>query len=244
MSNIDIEEYVSKLKESFNLSEGNVLAWEKMVYEEKMNGLKKAIRNAYGSYYSTLIYEGKFDSVIPDLQKLKDMSVQINENKTTEYIFITFNPKSTVDFETFYEIMQGKKQSVVSKKWMKDIIYCYEQRSEIEHEYSGYHCHMVIKRNGKKMFDIRKELKSTLKSVMEVDNPHCLNFRNIKDEANLKRIINYMTGFKADIEKHPKQYNDKNFRNHYKIEQYYKSNDHYDQYITEDTISEPIEEIE
>ena len=220
-----------------------MLAWEKMIYEEKWNGIRKTIRNAYCIYYSKLINEGKFDSVIPDLKQLREMTNQINENKTTEYIFITINPKKEIDFETFYETFQEKKQCVISKKWMKDIIYCYGQQSEIENEYNGYHSHMVIKRNGKKMFDIKKELKSTLKSIIDVDNPQCLNFRNIKDEAELKRIINYMTGFKANIVKHPKQCNNKNFRIHYNLSKYYKSNDHYNQYITSEEYYELPAEI-
>lgn len=67
---------------------------------------------------------------------------------------------------------------------------------------------------------------------MDVDNPHCLNFKNIKDEADLIRRIKYITDFKADEEKHKKQYNDIYFRRHFNLKRYYKSNDHYDQYLT------------
>lgn len=237
MSNIDIDQYVESLSRGYNIAHDSECGFQLMVNEAKYNGLKKALTNAYGSYYSTLIYEGKFDKLIPDLVNLRNITTQIGENKTTEYIFITINPKASIDFETFQEFISGKKQNLLSKKWIKDYIYCYEQRSEIENDYKGYHLHMVLKRNGKKMFDIRKEFKSTLKSIMDVDNPHCLNFKNIKDEPDLKRRINYITNFKADKDKHKKQYNDINFRKHFNLKPHYKDNDHYDQHITLETIT-------
>ena len=237
MSNIDIDEYVQQLQRGFNIKEDSECAFAMMVNECKYNGLKKALTNAYGSYYSTLIYEGKFDIVAPDLSKLREITTQIGENKTTEYIFITINPKKSIAFETFQEFISGKKQNLLSKKWIKDYIYCYEQRSEIENDYHGYHLHMVLKRNNKKMFDIRKEFKSTLKSIMDVDNPHCLNFKNIKDEADLKRRLNYITNSKKDTEKHKKQYNDVFFRKQYDLKDHYKDNDHYNLLLSQLDIS-------
>lgn len=232
MSNIDIDHYVESLSRGYNIAYDSECAFQLMVNECKYSGLRKALTNAYGSYYSTLIYEGKFDKLIPDLVQLRNITTQIGENKTTEYIFITINPKESITFETFQEFISGKKQNLLSKKWIKDYIYCYEQRSEIENDYKGYHLHMVLKRNGKKMYDIRKEFKSTLKSIMNVDNPACLNFRNISDEPDLIRRIKYITDFKADAEKHKKQYNDVHFRAHFNLQRYYKDNDHYNIYLT------------
>ena len=235
MSNIDIDKYVESLSKGYNIAYDTECGFQVMVNECKYNGLKKALTNAFGSYYSTLIYEGKFDKLVPDLAELRNITTQIGENKTTEYIFITINPKPTITFETFQEYISGKKQNLLNKKWMKDFMYVYEQRGEVEHDYKGYHLHMVLKRNGKKMFDIRKEFKSTLKSIMDVDNPHCLNFKNIKDEPDLIRRIKYITDFKADEDKHKKQYNDVHFRRHFNLKRYYKDNDHYDIYLTKIT---------
>lgn len=232
MSNLDIDHFVESLRDSYNTYTEKPTGFDTMVYECKWKGLQKALTNAYGSYYSTLIYEGKFDKIIPDLKFLKDVNTQIGENKTTEYIFITINPKSDISFEMFEEVISGKKQNLTNKKWMKDYIYCYEQRSEEIDEYKGYHLHMVLKRNNKKMFDIKKEFKNTLKTIMNVDNPNCLNFKNIRDEPDLKRRINYITNFKADSDKHKKQYNDVHFRKHYNLKRYYTTNDHYELYIS------------
>ena len=101
MSNIDIDQYVESLSKGYNIAHDSECAFHLMVNEAKYAGLKKALTNAYGSYYSTLIYEGKFDKLVPDLVNLRNITTQIGENKTTEYIFITINPKASIDFETF-----------------------------------------------------------------------------------------------------------------------------------------------
>ena len=132
---------------------------------------------------------------------------------------------------------------LTKKKWLTDFIYAYEQRSEIQYDYHGYHVHMILKRNGKKMFDIRKEFKSTLKHICDVSNPHILNIKNIKDNTDLKRRVNYITNFKADVNKHAKQYNDINFRNHYQLERYYTTNDHFQEYIDQAVNPEHIDEV-
>ena len=48
---------------------------------------------------------------------------------------------------------------------------------------------------------------------------------------------------KADVNKHAKQYNDINFRNHYQLERYYTTNDHFQEYIDQAVNPEHIDEV-
>jgi IS1 family transposase len=173
------------------------------------------------------------------LKKLREVTNEVKESKVTEYLFITINARQNITFEELFEVMQ----KLTKKKWLTDYIYVFEQRSEIQYDYSGYHVHMILKRNGKKLFDIRKEFKSTLKHICDVSNPHILNIKNIKDNTDLKRRVNYITNFKADVNKHVKQYNDINFREHYKIERYYASNEHFSEYIEDNINPDQVDEI-
>ena len=195
----------------------------------KMEGLKKALTNTYTRYYSSLIREGHFDKIVPEFKFLRDQQLtKTSDVKTSEYIFITLSPdpKLCPLFSNWFDVFSGAKKSLVNKKWMTDILYCYEQRRTNELDLYRFYSYLIVKRNGKKMFDIRKEFKSTLKAY--IDNPSILNFKNIKDDTDLQRMVTYMIGLKKD---HDRQDFDKIFRKKYGIEPYYKKNDHYDKYI-------------
>ena len=239
MSNIDIAEYVQKLKSGYNIAHDSVAGFDLMINEAKYAGLKQAITSTYKTYYQELIWNGDLDAIVPELKKLREVTNEVKESKVTEYLFITINARQNITFEEIFEVMP----KLTKKKWLTDYIYVYEQRSEIQYDYSGYHVHMILKRNGKKLFDIRKEFKSTLKHICDVANPHILNIKNIKDSADLKRRVNYITNFKADVNKHAKQYNDINFREHYKLERYYVSNEHFLEYIDQAVNPDQLEEV-
>ena len=142
-----------------------------MINAAKYAGLKQAITSTYKTYYQELIWNGDLDAIVPELKKLREVTNElkklrevtneVKESKVTEYLFITINARQNITFEELFEVMP----KLTKKKWLTDYIYVFEQRSEIQYDYSGYHVHMILKRNGKKLFDIRKEFKSTLKHI-------------------------------------------------------------------------------
>jgi len=242
MSNLDLPTYIDKVKSGYNIGNDSVAAFDLMANKAKYDGLRKSLTSLYTTHYTELLWNGEFDRILPELKLIREMTINSRENKTSEYIFITINFKSNIEFEELFEVMPR----LTKKKWLTDYIYVFEQRSEIQYEYSGYHVHMILKRNGKKMFDIRKEFKSTLKHTCDCANPHILNIKNISDSADLKRRVNYITNFKADVNKHAKQYNDINFRQHYNLERFYAPNEHFKEYIADmnpDQVDEIIDEL-
>ena len=135
------------------------------------------------------------------------------------HVFITINLRDDEDLEKF--IKKVKKSS--TKKWIKWSIYCFEQRSSTE-EFSGYHCHMLINRNTKVPSELERELKSSFRKILDVENRACLNFKYIPEEA-IQQKIEYMEGKKSGVDKLLKAKMDVIFRKNNNLENIYHTQD-------------------
>ncbi|AXQ66250.1 MAG: putative replication initiation protein [Cressdnaviricota sp.] len=113
-------------------------------------------------------------------------------------------------------------QKLLTKKWITTYVYTYEQRSETSEHYKGFHCHILLYRKDKSNSQMMKEIRNTCKHICDISNTHILNFRNLKTDADVEKAYNYITGIKADSNKHTKQMIDKEFRKHYYLKEYYK----------------------
>ena len=113
-------------------------------------------------------------------------------------------------------------EKIVSKKWIHTYAYTYEQRSESNDEYKGFHCHLLLYRQEKANSHLIREIRNTCKNICDISNTHILNFRNLKTDDDVKKAYNYITGVKADENKHIKQMIDVEFRKYYYLRKYYE----------------------
>jgi len=151
---------------------------------------------------------------IAKLRELKKSGVETEKN----YYFLTVNPKPSITLEELLKTIQKAMQ----KKWISYYLYVIEQRGEnIEELGKGIHTHIIFNK-GIKHCKVIKEMSNTFKGLCDVSNFHLFNIASIGDEEK-KRKIEYITGTKADEEKHLKQEMDIIFRQEKKLKSYYTS---------------------
>jgi len=126
-------------------------------------------------------------------------SMQIHEN--SKYIFITINPNSRIELLDFIK----KIEKMMSKKWITNYLYVYEQRGETEDEMGkGFHYHGILEKPTKPYSHMIRELSNSMNSICDTSNFHFFNIKSISEEECQRKII-YITAQKADVEKHKKQ---------------------------------------
>lgn len=149
------------------------------------------------------------------LEKLR----QLHKNKIEiekEWYFLTVNPKPDI---TLIEFMKTIEKAL-KKKWINYYIMVIEQRGECEAELGkGFHTHIIFNK-GCKHCKVITEMSNTFKKMCDTSNYHLFNLKSIGEEEK-KRKIEYITGVKADVEKHLKQQMDIIFRERNKLKSYY-----------------------
>lgn len=142
---------------------------------------------------------------------------EINKNKCP-YIFLTINPNPNVTIGEFVKVITR----MMSKTWIVNYLYVYEQRGEDEGECGkGFHFHAIIKKPDNLVpSHIQRELASSIKKVCDTSCIHFFNIKNISEEEKDRKII-YITGSKADEQKHLKQQMDIPFRNNNDLKSFY-----------------------
>jgi len=125
------------------------------------------------------------------------------------YLFLTINPNPHITLGEFVSIMT----KMMTKPWMNEYLYVFEQRGETEGECGkGFHFHAIIKKPTNKSYaHILRELSSSANKVCDSSVANFFNIKNISEEEK-ERKINYITGRKADEMKHAKQEMDIPFR--------------------------------
>jgi len=148
----------------------------------------------------------------------KDRIGKITNNaEYTKYFFLTINPNSHIELLELIKVIN----KIISKKWITNYLYVYEQRgSTLEEVGKGFHCHMIIERPNKPYSHIIRELGNSANRVCDVSNYHFFNIKSITEEECLRKI-EYITGTKADVEKHQKQSMDIVFRRMNKLKSFY-----------------------
>jgi len=125
---------------------------------------------------------------------------EINEN--SQYFFLTINPKPSVALGEFIKVIN----KLMSKKWLDNYLYVYEQRGEDLSELGkGFHFHLIFKKPKTLCYrHILRELSNSSKSLCDTSNPGVFNLKSISEEEKERKIV-YITGRKADDAKHLKQ---------------------------------------
>jgi len=157
-------------------------------------------------YYN--IYKEKYE-IIKKMEEIKENS---------KYIFITINPSAFITLENFI----NKINKLMSKKWITNYLYVYEQRGEfIEELGKGFHYHCILEKPKTKCYNhIVRELANSAKDLCDTSNFHFFNVKSISEEE-CNRKIQYITGRKADTNKHIKQDNDIIWRQQQNIKSFY-----------------------
>lgn len=146
-----------------------------------------------------------------------EKSAQIKEN--SKYYWICVNPNTAiVPFSMFF----NKMEKMMSKKWITNYLYVYEQRGEDEGEAGrGYHFHAIIEKPHNKSYThIFREISNSVNAVCDSSNFNYFVFSAISEEEKNRKII-YTTGRKADSSKWLKQDMDVVWRNKINLKSYY-----------------------
>lgn len=162
-----------------------------------------------------LVNDKRLMECIKDIEELEKRSGK----KDSDLVFITVSPRPDVLFQDFINTVN----KLFSKVWLKNYIYVFEQRGDNEDNIGkGFHIHGLLYRDGKKFSDIRREIISTIKKVVDINVYSAYEIKLVKDDDdNVKKIMNYMLGDKAEEYKHPKQAMDKVWREKNNILSYY-----------------------
>jgi len=159
------------------------------------------------------IYERMFK------ERYELMNRQAETAEKAKYMFVSVNPNPALVLLPEFVKQMTK---MMSKKWIVNSLYVYEQRGDnLADVGKGFHFHAIIEKpQGKKNFEIMRELKNTANTVCDTTKD---NFFNVQwmGEAEKDRKIVYITGRKADPAKHAKQDMDIVFREREKLKSYY-----------------------
>lgn len=161
---------------------------EQLAKKAAIRAVSKYIEN----HYSTTLAcrpQDLYDQ-FPGLEKIveKQKLMESGKYKST-HLFITINPRPDSDFEKFKEAVQ----KVVTKKWISDYLYCYEQRgTTMETQGEGFHVHMLLPRNGKKPAEAQREIYNTVKKFCS--NVKHVDIKPVAGEQNIQNKIDYIKG--------------------------------------------------
>lgn len=146
------------------------------------------------------------------------------ESQNRPYIWLCVNPNSTYSFKDF-QLLVSK---ALSKLWIKEYVYVFEQRGITEEEAGkGFHLHAIIKRpDDKKPSHCVREFANTFKKCCDTSNFHFFQVKFI-DVDEKDRKMEYILGEKqstAENQKDIKQVIDKIWRSKINIQPYFFSN--------------------
>jgi len=181
---------------------------------------QKAIHNALGIEYD-IDYHKLEDSIYYKVYEERfaylKKSAEIKEN--SKYYWICVNPnEKIVPFGMFKE----KMEKMMSKKWITNYLYVFEQRGEHEGEAGrGYHFHAIIEKPKNKSYThIFREISNSVNAVCDSSNFNYFVFSAISEEEKERKIV-YTTGRKADSAKWKKQDMDIIWRNKMGLKSHY-----------------------
>lgn len=174
--------------------------------------------------------------LIKDIQAARLSLGEKGEGIDRPYIWLCVNPNSTFTFKEF----QGLVSKMVSKVWVDEYVYVYEQRGITEEEAGkGFHLHAIIKKpENKKPSHCIRELGSTFKKCCDVSNYHFFQVKFI-DIPEKDRKLEYILGTKESTDENQKdlkQLIDKVWRVKNKIDPYFFSNIDIGKYATKGSL--------
>lgn len=166
--------------------------------------------------------KAEMEESIPQYLKDKLMKVEsrIKESKDERdpkyFAFVTINPENN-KFED-YQALNILVEKCVSKYWVTQYAYCYEQRSDDADNIFGLHCHCIFIRAGKRPSELEREIRSTFSKCVGIPNLH-INIQYKRKEW-LQDKVDYMKGLKTGEGKDTKVSIDSIMRSRLKIPDY------------------------
>ena len=145
------------------------------------------------------------------------------EDKDDKYFaFVTVNPE--VNTLEGYADLNKQVLKCVSKYWVTQYAYTYEQRSDDANKIFGLHAHIILVRGGKRPSELEREVRNTFKRV--VGNPEVEINIQWGRKARLKDRIFRISGNRRGEEKDgnpkaPKTLVDKKMREILKLKDVY-----------------------
>ncbi len=183
------------------------------INEIKKDANKQVLKEFYVNIARLRIKAGRNKKIdIEDLEEIDELKKEIKENHKGEdpkyALFITINPK--VNDLSGYEQLDKQVQKCISKYWVSDYAYCYEQRSTDSSAIHGLHSHILLTRGSHKPSHCEREIISTFKGL-------CGNSKHIniqyKRKEWVKDKLEYMLGMKTGDGKDEKVEIDEVMRN-------------------------------
>lgn len=154
-----------------------------------------------------------------EMESLQEQLSQKKKQKDPKYAaFITISPKKNT-LDGFQELDKLVKKCL-SKYWVTNYAYCYEQRSADENNIHGLHCHILLIR-GIKPSHMEREIRNTFKNIVGIPNKHIDIQYKRKEWIHDK--LEYMKGNKTGDGKDQKVKIDLKMREILKIEPIYFS---------------------
>ncbi len=191
-------------------------------------------QKAYDSFVqrklsSILTMEYNLGKLGPDMKRVKEYEdrlkaenkEQVAEDHNNRYMFITINPKESVNFGDF----RKKLEKLIHRQIFTNHMYVYEQRGKNTDEAGkGFHAHILVERNLSYKPSKTKELiQNTMKDVVgSVKSPALLNLQFVGKDFILDKV-EYMKADKTGEGKDLKQEIDLVWRSQMELEQFYET---------------------
>lgn len=154
-----------------------------------------------------------------EMEKFQNLLKEKKKSNLPNYCgFVTVNPEKN-HLEDF-EQLDKRVKKCLSKVWVTDYAYCYEQRSTDENDIHGLHCHILLIR-GIKPKHFEREIRSSFKAIVRNDQLH-VNIQYKRKEW-IPDKLEYMKGLKTGDGKDLKIPVDKIMREKLGIEDMYYS---------------------
>lgn len=200
-------------------------AWPSLddnLYEARKIARHKVLVNQYQELFRLQSLQNP-TPLITQIQGVRNSLGENREKKDQPYIWLCVNPSSTLKLEEFKQMVN----KMVTKVWLKEYVYVYEQRGmTIDELGKGFHLHAIIRRpDDKKPSHCIRELSNTFKKACDTSNYHFFQVKFI-DEAEKDRKLEYILGTKEFTEqdrKDLKQNMDKVWRSRFNIQPYFFS---------------------
>lgn len=179
----------------------------------KKEAARKALVEFYLQKERLKIKAGKNKKIFQeDLEEVEELKLIVKEQQKSldpKYaLFITINPKE--NGLSGYKELDKKVQKCITKYWVSDYAYCYEQRSTDPEAITGLHTHILLTRGSHKPSHCEREIISTFKGL-------CGNLKHIniqyKRKEWVKDKLEYMLGMKTGEGKDEKVEIDEVMRN-------------------------------
>lgn len=154
-----------------------------------------------------------------DAERYAYLKKKTEIDEKSKYYWICVNPNEKI---VPLSMFRDKMEKMMSKAWIKNYLYVYEQRGENEGEAGkGYHLHAIIEKPHDKGYKhIFREITNSVNAVCDASSFNFFRFEAISEAEKDRKII-YCTGRKADPSKWLKQDMDAIWRPKVNIKPFY-----------------------